>query len=73
MKKYGEPILPVDTSEAAPNARGQFVDVLFGGCGYGVGPFRRPVPPPKPSLFSRLGAWLGLSAPKAAGGKRALK
>ncbi len=65
MKRYGEPI-PSQHADAAPKeGRGQYVDVLFGGCGYGVGPLRRPAPPPKPSLLARLRAFLGLGRKEA--------
>ena len=65
MKRYGEPIPQQSSSEAPQNNREQAVDVMFGGCGYGAGKFRRHVPPPRPSLFARLLRFLGLAREKA--------
>ncbi len=65
MTHYSDPILPMASDEAPKNSREQTGEVFFGGCGYGVGPLPYRVPRPKPSLFARLWAFLGLARKKA--------
>ena len=63
MRRYGDNVSKEDLLEKPAGGNPGTARVMFGGCGYGAGNFKKPPQAPRRPRFDLL-AWLGLKRGK---------